>query len=149
MADLRLIALLLAGCGAADAQPAKTSGLRVPAGWHAMPAAATAARVAAGASGVVVTGAEAWGDPTNGCYAVWIALQGSGGTDRVAESLAAEHIVATPTGSSGFAIEKPPYKGRLEVRAGDGELTALACVGNQRDPVACSAACAGLLGGVR
>jgi hypothetical protein len=135
MADVRLMIALLAGCSAADAQPSTTSGLTPPAGWQPLPAVATAARVAAGAPGITVDGAEAWGEPAMGCYAVWIALHGGNAgpdelTKDIVDGLATEKINAT--------VERQP--GRLHGGEGacagcalvDSQITALACVANQR-----------------
>jgi hypothetical protein len=139
----------LAACGSADAQPAKTSGLK-PAGWQSLEAAATAARLAAAAPGVSVDGAEAWAQPETGCYALWIALSGGNASgerlrDQIADGLAAEKITAAPD-ANGFTLEKAPYKGRMTVRADAGQLTALACVSNGRDTTACDASCKQMLG---
>jgi hypothetical protein len=155
MADLRLI-VLLAGCSAADAQPAKTSGIAPPTGWQALPAVATAARIAAGAPGVTIDGAEAWGEPAMGCYAVWIAMHGgNAGSDEltkdIVDGLAAEKITATvePGAPVNFTLEKAPYKGRMRATLFDGQITALACVANQREPASCEAGCMQLLGAIK
>ena len=148
------MALLLVGCSAADAQPVASSGLTPPAGWQALPAAATAARMAAGAAGVTVDGAEAWGEPAMGCYALWIALHGSGAnadqlTREILDGLAAEKITATlepGEGALAIAIEKAPYKGTVRAQLGSGTITALACVASDREPAACEATCKTMLG---
>jgi hypothetical protein len=157
MADLRLMALwwLLAGCGAADAQPA--SGIAPPAGWQPLPAAAAAARLAAGAPGITIDGAEAWAEPAMGCYAVWMSMHGgSAGTDQltndIVAGLATEKITAAVEPGDGpvaFTLEKAPYKGRMRARLVDGQITALACVANQREPASCEAGCTQLLGAIK
>ena len=79
---MRWIVLAFAGCGSAAAdQPRseRSSGIRPPAAWQALPSVADAARAAASATGVTVDGSEAWGEPAMGCYALWIALRGAGG----------------------------------------------------------------------
>ena len=143
----------LGGCGSADAQATVASGITPPSGWQALPSVATATRMAAGASGVTIDGAEAWGEPAMGCYAMWIALHGSGGgveelTQQVLDGIAAEKIdvsdVVKPTSADGvlaLTIERKPYRGRLRARLGDGRIAALACVANQREPRACETAC--------
>jgi hypothetical protein len=169
MAGLRMMVVALAACGSADAQPtAVQSGITAPAGWQALPAAAAAAKTAAGGTGVTVDGVEAWGEPAKGCYAVWIQLHGGGdGADalgaQILEGLAAEKITASQQPGDGFAlaIERAPsaseprgeqvpsgYKGTLRAQLGDGKITALACVANQREPASCEAGCKSLLGAV-
>jgi len=154
-----MMVLALAACGSADATPpaeATASGIQAPAGWQTLPAAAGAAKLAATASNVTVDGAEAWGDPASGCYALWIQLHGgSDGADalgaQILEGLAAEKITTSPEPGDGFAlaIERAPYKGKLRAQLGDGRITALACVANQRDPAACETGCKSLLGAIR
>jgi len=164
MADVRLIAVLaLAACGPAGAQPepaAVASGIKPPAGWQALPSVAASARTAASATGVTIDGAEAWGQPAMGCYAMWIALHGGGGgpdalTEQVLAGIAAEKIevrdVVKPSddGVLSLAIERKPYRGRLRARLQDGRIAALACVANEREPAACETACKALLGAVQ
>ncbi len=157
---LVLIAALSA-CGHADAQsasaPDRASGLVAPKGWQALPVVAAAVRLAVPAPGVTIDGIEAWGEPAMGCYGVWLALRGSGGTpealaEQVLAGIAAEQIVTTDVvlpatdGVLALKLSRPPYVGRLRARLEDGQITALACVSNQREPVACEMACATLLG---
>lgn len=158
MADPRLIAAaaaLVAGCNAARAEPELAPEVRVPAGWQELPGIASAARMAAGAAGVTVDGVAAWGEPARGCYAIWIALHGAAGTpaqlrQQVLDSLAAEQLAVRDVRDGerlALAIARPArdggvaYRGRLEARFGDGRVAALACVGNEREPAACDAAC--------
>ncbi|MBS1123096.1 MAG: hypothetical protein H6Q90_5324 [Deltaproteobacteria bacterium] len=184
MADPRLsvrIALIAGSlasataCGQADAQSAAppshgdavhsapasttTSGMTPPKGWKPLPAIAAAIQLVVPAPGVTIEGIESWGEPAMGCYGVWIALHGTGGSpealaEQVLESLAAEKIevrdVVKPAedGVLSLGLERAPYRGRLRARLEDGRLTALACVNNQREPAACEASCTGLLGGL-
>lgn len=155
--------LALAACGSAGAQPeatGQTSGIAPPAGWQAMPPVAAAARTAAGASGVVVDGAEAWGEPAMGCYALWIALRGSGGggaeelTRQILDGLAAESIMTTEVkpatdGVLALTLERAPYRGQLRARLDEGRIAALACFANQRERAACEPGCRALLGAVK
>jgi hypothetical protein len=159
MADLRLIALAvaLAACGSAGAQPDQASGITPPVGWQRLEPAETAAKLAAAAPNVTVAGVQAWGEPALGCYALWLSLRGSGGD---AESIARDvisglteakfTIVDKPVadGLLEVAIERAPYKGQLRARVGDGQLTGLACVANQRDPAACEGGCKAMLGAI-
>jgi hypothetical protein len=172
MADLRLIAAAalpaiaaLAGCGSAGAAPDQVSGLTPPAGWQALPAIATAARAAIG-PGVEVSGAEAWGEPAMGCYAVWLAIRTDGGATAVAEQVVAGFAAAatagsgsgapltikdvtSPSGDEGvlaLAFERGDHRGRLRARLGGGKIAALACFANPREPAACEAACSAFLG---
>lgn len=161
MAQQRLILVAaLAACHAADAQPPAASGITAPAGWQALAALAGAARTGAAARGVTVDGAEAWGEPAMGCYAVWVALHGTGGdapalAEQVRAGLAAAKIDvkdATAPSADGvmvLAFAKPPYAGRMRARVGGGKIVALACFGNGREPKACERACDGVLGALR
>jgi hypothetical protein len=175
MADPRLSAALaaaaaLAGCSRAGAAPDQASGLTVPAGWTAMPTVASAARTALGA-GAEVEGAEAWGEPAMGCYAVWLAFRAEGGAEAIGQQVIAGFTaaamgsgsgagqgqtakmivkdVAAPAGEAGvlaLAFERGDHRGRLRARLGGGRVAALACFENQREPLACEAACTAFLG---
>jgi hypothetical protein len=163
MAGLRLIALVaVAACRqAAGAEPHAIahSGVTPPAGWQPLPELATAVTTAAQSAGIVIDGSEAWGETAMGCYAVWLALSGGDAgaealADQVFAGLTAENIVvkdvAKPTGETGklqLVFERPPYHGRLRANLDRGRIAALACFANQREPVACDAACNTLLGG--
>lgn len=153
MAGLRVMVIALVGCRAAEAQPEVTSGVKPPAGWQVLPPVATAARMAVGAGGVIVDGVEAWGDPARGCYGLWIALHGAGGTaeelaQQVLDGLAAEKIATSAVEATGdtlaLSLERAPYQGQLRARLGDGKVTALACVANPREREACATACGAL-----
>lgn len=173
MADVRLIAALagaaaLAGCGRAGAAPEQASGLSPPAGWQALPRIAAAARDALG-PGIEVSGAEAWGEPAMGCYAVWLAIRAAGGAEALGAQVVAGltsmagsgsgsgaaltfQDVAPPSGDEGvlaLAFERGDHRGRLRARLGGGRIAALACFANPREPLACEAACTALLGGLR
>ncbi len=160
MAQLRLIAVVaLAACAPAAADPpGAASGLHAPAGWRVLPELAAATGGAAKADGVVVEGSDAWGEPTRGCFAAWIALRGGEDTllaiDDVLASLAAEKIAARdivkPAGDGVLALTfaRPPYTGKLRAKLDRGHLVALACFANAREPASCEASCATLLGGI-
>ncbi len=190
MAGLRLIAAAataaaaaVAGCGRAGAAPDQApgpapgpasgqapqpaSGLTPPAGWQAMPELAAASRGALG-KGATVDGAEAWGEPAMGCYAVWLAIGAPGTAEAVARQVVAGFTaaaagsgtgarltfkdVAAPAGDEGvlaLSFERGDHRGRLRARLGGGKLTALACFANQREPLACEAACTSFLGAIR
>lgn len=75
---MALAASWFAACGQAGADPSVTSGLAAPRGWKTLPEMASAVAAAAKGNGVTVDGAEAWGEPSRGCYAVWLALRGEG-----------------------------------------------------------------------
>ena len=151
MALLRLAALLAlaagVSCSRAGAQPATTtggSGVNVPPGWTVLPALAAQTNV---------PNAEAWGDTTRGCYAVWFNLQGSGATpEAVIAGLAAEQITTSdlvrPEGDGIVAatFTKGGYTGRLRARIASGTITALACFANQREPKSCDTPCTAVLG---
>jgi hypothetical protein len=154
MAELRLIVLALAACRASRASvdlPAAAAPA-IPDGWRALPAIAEAVGAAAGEH----EAAAAWGEPAMGCYAASIALHGGGGaldamTKQVLDGLAAEHVVtsdvsAPPSdadrGALALAFARGDYHGRARVElARDGRVAALACFWNDREPVACAAAC--------
>jgi hypothetical protein len=148
-----------AACGRAGAAPDQASGLTPPAGWQPMPAIAAAARGAI--KGAEVEGAEAWGEPAMGCYAVWLAIRATGGAKAIAEQVvsgfaaagsAAPMIVkdvAAPSGDEGvltLAFERGDHRGRLRARIGGERTATLACFANQREPRACEAACTTFLG---
>ena len=160
------IVLGLGGCRASEAGPG--SGLTPPAGWQALPSLATAASEAAKSGGTAVDGVEAWGEPSRGCYAAWIALRGSGGApdamaDQLVRSLSVEpalmgilirDVVKPAAGATSgvlsLAFERGVYRGKLRATlAKDGKLAALACFWNFREPIACDHACNGLLGSMR
>lgn len=160
---LRLTALAsctLLACGQAGADPAAapadtTSGLHAPAGWQALPEIATAVSAAARAEGITIDGAEAWGEPSMGCYAAWVALHGDGATAaQVMEGLEAakltvKDVVKPELGDDGLVslvFERAPYRGHLRVRVATPRLTVLACFENEREPAACELACTPLLG---
>jgi hypothetical protein len=143
--------LALAACSSAAAQPEQRSGIQAPAGWRDLPAIASAARMAASANGVVIDGAQAWGEPAMGCYAVWLAI--TGGTDgdlaeQIQTGLAAEQIAVSdvrPGDVLAMTVERAPYRGQLRARAGDTGVSAFVCFANQRERAACEASCATLL----
>jgi hypothetical protein len=88
-----------AGCGKAGAAPEQVSGIAAPAGWEALPQLAAAAKGALGAR-ATVDGAEAWGEPAMGCYAVWLALRADGSAEAVGEQVVAG-FTALAAGSGG------------------------------------------------
>ncbi len=145
---LALIATLasLGACGRASGEP--SSGIAPPAGWRALPELASAIGAAAKLDGV-----QAWGEPSQGCYAV--AIVAVGGGDLAGELLAAlnaERVLTTevvkPTGDSNllaFTLERAPYRGKVRAQIESDRVSALACYHNEREPVACEAACATFL----
>lgn len=160
-----MTALALVACGHAGAEPPAAdppvehlvpSGLAAPAGWQSLPAIARATAGAAKGHGVAITGAEAWGDRARGCYATWLALRGEGATAKaVFDGLAAAGLTAhdaTPPAVTDtvveYAIARGDYKGRVRARIVAGNITALACFANRREPGACDAPCTKLLGGL-
>ena len=158
--------LALAGCSAAEATPnpqanAPAGAVAYPAGWKPLPAIAGAVAKAAAADGVAIDRVEAWGDPAVGCYSVSLALHGGTAAapvlaDQVLESF---QRVSRPRGGSLDGIELPrqadgvlafrftaaPYRGGVRARLGNGRIAAIACFANQRAPLACEAACTGVL----
>lgn len=166
MAVVRLIAVgaLAVACRASEAGP--TSGLAVPAGWRALPDLVTAATDAAKAANIVVDGVEAWGEPARGCYAAWLGIRGGGGApsavaDPMIASLSTELPGLTVTdvvkpaanadaGVLSLAFTRPPYRGRVRAAiAKTGAMGVLACFWNLREPIACEAACTGLIGSMK
>jgi hypothetical protein len=178
MAQLRLIgprlvaSLVLASCGRSEAAPqvaAVSSGLVPPTGWHSDSALANTAAVAAAdpKAGIAVAGSEAWSEPTRGCYAVWLGLRGAAAPiDVAAEQLLAALAKELPDlvvrevgkpasgaqerGALALAFEARGFHGRLRAElAPSGEVHALACVWNRREPKRCEAGCTALLGATR
>ena len=74
-------AIALAACNAAGADPNAAASPRAarPEGWKQLSAMASAVGAAAKADGVTIDSVDAWGEPANGCYAVWLALHGASG----------------------------------------------------------------------
>lgn len=157
-----LLAALVA-CRASEAGPG--SGLTPPAGWQAMPTLATAASDAAKTDGVVVDGAEAWGDPARGCYGAWLGLRaGARGPDAMVDAMVAsleteagvdvrdvvKPAAGATAGTVSLVFEKAPYRGKLRGQlVKDGHMTLLACFWNDREPVACETACTQLVGSLK
>ncbi|HMG23886.1 MAG TPA: hypothetical protein VK607_21275 [Kofleriaceae bacterium] len=175
MAVLRLtapaLAVAVAACSAAGAEPAPAAGPPAaavapagpaataahPAGWRQLPAVASAVAAAARTDGVAVDATDAWGEPARGCYAVWLALRGgSAGAAALADQVLGSVAGLSPTevvrpigpdGTLAFGFARPPYRGRVRAKVGAGRISAVACFANQREPVACDAACRGVLEG--
>jgi len=165
MADVRLIAILVAAaCADAGAQP-PASTVKPPAGWTAQPTIVTAAKAALGKT--TVDAIEAFGDPAMGCYSLWMTVRGSGTAKELGEQIVGGlsapdkkskqpprrkldlKDVVKPTTDEGvlsLAFESAPYKGRLRARLGKGRIVALACWSAQREPLACEQACTTVLG---
>ena len=152
----------LAACGASDAAPGAGSAVppgvtppfmppkaaiaTPPPGWIAIPSVASAARGA-------VTG-DAWGEPAMGCYAVAVSFAAHDAKALLAEvraSVSIRDVVEPPAqgGVLAFAFDKAPWQGRVRAVIATGEVTALACFWNDREPVACEAACVGVLGSLK
>ncbi|HEY4055122.1 MAG TPA: hypothetical protein VGM39_00895 [Kofleriaceae bacterium] len=160
----------LAACGDAGADSSAKSGsvaenvfsgLKAPAGWISLPAIADVMRDAARSAGANVIGREAWGEPSRGCYAVWMRLGGSGakadvivssfgGTDAVkAGGAILTSDVVKPTaipGTLSFAWKRGVYAGKLRAKITADGVEALSCFANDREPKACEAGCNAMLG---
>jgi hypothetical protein len=172
MGKLRLIALAASCLGACRASQADAgsggSGLTPPEGWRVLPTLAQAARDAAKRATLTVDGAEAWGEPSRGCYAAWIALRGTGAApDVMAQQLVAglsadpsllgiviRDVVKPAAGAQSglltLSFQRALYSGTLRASLGsNGTIAALACFWNQREPVACEQACGKLAGSMR
>jgi hypothetical protein len=150
MAELRLIVagLAVAACGRANGD----ASLPLPPGWRALPELAQAIGATAELDAV-----EAWGEPAMGCFAARIAAKGGG--DPSAELLAsldkervATRDVVKPDGDGMLSLAfvrtsgRDAYRGRVRARVDGGGIVALACFHNEREAVACEAACTSLLG---
>ena len=167
MAQLRLMLVLVAACGSSDAAPG--SGVPVPpgvtppfmppkaaiatppAGWIAMP---TVASAAIDALGVKTATGDAWGEPAMGCYAVAVGFPAHDAKALLADvkaQVSVRDVVEPPAqgGVLAFAFEKGPWQGRVRAILATGDVTALACFWNDREPVACEAACVGVLGSLK
>jgi len=153
-----------AGSSAASAPPAGFAQPR-PVGWKQLPAIASAVTAAARADGVTIDAVDAWGEPARGCYAVWLELHGAtaaapaladdalaslqraGSGERAAGApaapLAIDELVkpTTAEGVLAFRFTRPPFRGRVRAQLGRGRVAAIACFGNQREPVDCEARC--------
>lgn len=165
---LRVIALALAcfalgrdGYAAPSSLPA--SSIAAPPGWKSTPELAAAMAHAAHAASVNVTASEGWSDPALGCYAGWLRITGPAlQVDRAAQQLIASvqsagvsiRNAVAPTdrarGVVALQFSKAPYQGVLRgALTPSGELEALACAWNQREPALCAAACAKLAGAIQ
>jgi len=155
----------------APATPAASVARVAPKGWTADPALAKAAAAAVAdpkQSAIAVTASDALSDPARGCYGLVLDLRGGAGPiDAAADQLLAalanelagaklhdvQKPVAGPRGTLalGFDVTRPgatPYHGKLRAElASTGEVHALACVWNQREPKVCEAACTQWFGG--
>ena len=156
---LRLTVLAVVACSPAGAEPvAGGPASRVhPAGWWQLPEIGAAVAAAAKADGITVDTADAWGEPRMGCYAVWLDLHGdaAAAADALADQVLGSAAVLSPSdvarpsgpdGTLGFSFARPPYRGRVRAQLGAGRISAIACFGNQREPVTCDAACNRVLG---
>ena len=165
MAQLRLIALLALAASCRTSEAETGSGITPPAGWQALPTLAKAASDAAKDAKIAIDRVEAWGETSRGCYAASFALRGSGGApdvmaEQLVTSLSADPAVfgilirdvqkppaGAKTGVLTLAFERGLYRGTLRASlASDGNIAALACFWNQREPAACEQACTTLLG---
>jgi hypothetical protein len=54
-----------------------------------------------------------------------------------------------PAGVLAFAFTSLPYRGRVRAQLGKGHIAAVACFGNEREPLACNATCTQVLEGAR
>lgn len=158
--------IALASCAASEAAPSPTtSNIAPPNGWIVDPALAKTAATAATGDKVSVLGSEAWSDGSRGCYAIWLDLSGAAGpVDDAADGLIAaltkeltgvkvhdlQRPVVGETGTLAFAFDKVPYHGKLRAElTNTGEIRALACMWNQREPKTCEAGCTTMLGAVK
>lgn len=166
-------AVLVASCTPSEAAP-QPKPVPVapdpPKGWMADPAlakAAAAAVVDPKQSAIAVTQTQAWSDPARGCYGLALDLRGGAGPiDAAADQLIAalgselagaklhevQKPVAGPHGTLalGFDVLRgtAPYHGKLRADLeSTGEVHALACLWNQREPKVCEAACTHWFGG--
>lgn len=125
---------------------------------------------------IAVTASEAWSEPARGCYALVLDLRGGAAPiDAAAEQLLAalgtelpgvklheiQKPAAGPRGTLVLGFDRAdasgpqrgggdlaPFHGRLRAElASTGEVHALACMWNQREPKVCEAACTRWLGG--
>lgn len=162
------MALALAACSASEAAPgsggsaalppgvnppfAQPTGpiAAVPTGWISLPALALAARTQLPGSTT-----DAWGEPAMGCYAASLQVGERGPVAAlVADVKRAVTVrdVVEPSAAGGvlsFGFDKPPYHGRVRALLDGKNVTALACFWNQREPIACEAACAAMLRSMR
>jgi hypothetical protein len=148
MAQLRLIAIPLVLCTASEAAPSK---LAAPKGWLVDEKLSASAASAAAGEKIEVLGSDAWSDASRGCFAIFLDLRGGATTtDDVVAAIANEKIqtreVLAKPDSLTLTFERAPYHGKLAAKIAAGEIRALACMWNQREPKACEAGCATLLG---
>jgi hypothetical protein len=144
----------------------------MPAGWRAMPELVTAAADAGKQAKLRVDGIEAWGEPSRGCYATWLSITGEPGAPSALADLMVASLSATPalagitvseivkpavktgprdeSGVLSLAFARAPYRGHLRAQIGKtGAYAVLACFWNEREPLACEAACSQLIGSMK
>ena len=158
MALLRLIAVAAIACCACRRTEAAPSPIAVPAGWKAAPELAKAAADAAATDAVKVVASDAWSEPALGCYGMALRLEGGAAAiDSAADQLVASvqksgvtvsDVVKPGTtkddvrGVLALKFANAKYHGVLRAElAKTGEVFAVACSWNQREPKACAAAC--------
>jgi hypothetical protein len=166
MALLRVIAIAIAIAGCACRRTeAAPSPIAAPAGWKSAPELAKAATDAAKSDTVKVVAADAWSEPAMGCYGIALRLVGG----AAAIDTAADQLVASiqkagvtvsnvakpavakddPRGVLALEFANAKYHGVMRAElAKTGEVFAVSCMWNQREPKACAAACSKLVEGV-
>ncbi|MCE9576735.1 MAG: hypothetical protein K8W52_26550 [Deltaproteobacteria bacterium] len=152
-AGLALVAAFALGACRGAAADGRSLTLAVPAQWTPLPAVAHAAQAAAGTA----ARAQAWGDPAAGCYLIAVAVDGKVDDDpKDAAAALAEGVGVSLTGDPAngvAAIDGPIHAHGLTGRvrgfvtprpSGALVSTAVACLGNDRDPSGCAKACDGV-----
>lgn len=106
---------------------------------------------------------DGWVEPAAGCYAIWLRLAGPAApiaraTGQLVASVESAGLIvrdvvtsiADSRGAVALEFAKAPYQGVLRAElARSGELEALACAWNQREPTICAPTCKKLLEIVR
>ena len=166
-----VVLMATSGCGKGDTSelrmitdPLLAPVVTAPAGWKAMPSLASV--VAAEDSPTVA--ATAWGDPAAGCYALWFTMRTTGPSTIDIERgglgtmLSSFGVNAAPSGSGATPVPQNPSElvdivldgkpGKLQLAltqlaSRQVVLDAVACFHNEREPIACTIACGGILDG--
>lgn len=134
-----------------------------PPGWKSAPELVAAAALAMRSDSVKLVASHGYSAPALGCYAVWLQLAGPAmRIDRAAQQLVASiksagiavrDVIApttSPRGVVALQFAQAPYQGVVRAALTEtGELEAVACAWNDREPTLCEASCAKFMAAVQ
>jgi hypothetical protein len=94
---------------AEPAGPARRASLALPEGWKPLLPVAAAVAAAAKADGVIVDGADAWGEPAMGCYAAALDLHSAHADDAHKDAAALTEQVLAGLAAAGAPRAGGPH----------------------------------------